>query len=706
MDATVGEGGPHARGAAGRLRLDRDRRDLGQPARRHRPGGDRAVGSRGCSSGRDRRRCSACTRPANHGFLIRDAAGERRRRRADDQQPRQGERRPAGARAGLRRQHAGDDDRLRARRRRRTSTAASFTFSSDRADATFECSLDGAAFAACTSPHTRRRAGGRRPQPARCGRRGRSGRSTRRRRATTWTVAIPPETSDRPGRTSPSASADATLTLLGRRPRGDVRVLAERRRPSQAARRRSSTRTWRTASNEVRVRATDPLGNVEPSPAVHAWTVAVPPETTIDSGPPALGNSTSASFEFSGTDNGPAPPPLAFECRLDSGDWAACSSPQDYVDLADGEHTFEVRATDAAGNTRAGAGVARLDGRHRRAGDDDRRGPAATLGNELGGDLRVQRGRGGRASSAGSTRATGLRAPARRAYAELADGAHTFEVRGDRPGGQRRRARPPTRGRSTRWRRRRRSTAAPADPSNDRAPSFAFSANEAASLRVPARRRRVGRRARARRRTPPRRTASTPSRCGRPTPPATREPRRRLHLDGGHRRARATDDRCRSGGAGNGAEASFPFSADEAADVRVQLDAGDWAACDEPAGVHGRLADGAHTFEVRATDGRATSTRAASFAWTVDTVAPETTIDSGAAGSDNDSAPSFAFSANEAAELRVQAGRGRLGRLHEPAGVRRAGRRRAHVPVRATDLAGNSGASGRATRGRSTRWRR
>jgi hypothetical protein len=40
-----------------------------------------------------------------------------------------------------------------------------------------------------------------------------------------------------------------------------------------------------------------------------------------------------------------------FECRLDDGDWAPCQSPKDYVSLADGDHTFAVRARDAVGNT-------------------------------------------------------------------------------------------------------------------------------------------------------------------------------------------------------------------------------------------------------------------------------------------------------------------------------------------------------------------
>src|SRR5205807_1928543 len=39
------------------------------------------------------------------------------------------------------------------------------------------------------------------------------------------------------------------------------------------------------------------------------------------------------------------------ECRVDDGGWASCSSPHTTGTLADGSHTFDVRATDAAGNT-------------------------------------------------------------------------------------------------------------------------------------------------------------------------------------------------------------------------------------------------------------------------------------------------------------------------------------------------------------------
>jgi hypothetical protein len=71
--------------------------------------------------------------------------------------------------------------------------------------------------------------------------------------------------------------------------------------------------------------------------------------------PPALSESASASFEFSGDDLGGSGV-ASFECRLDSTSaaaWAACSSPRAYSGLANGTHLFEVRAKDRAGNVDA-----------------------------------------------------------------------------------------------------------------------------------------------------------------------------------------------------------------------------------------------------------------------------------------------------------------------------------------------------------------
>jgi hypothetical protein len=74
--------------------------------------------------------------------------------------------------------------------------------------------------------------------------------------------------------------------------------------------------------------------------------IASPPDTTITSGPSGTTNNASPSFGFSSSEAG-----STFQCSLDSGAFAACSSPKSYSSLPDGAHNFKVRATDPAGNT-------------------------------------------------------------------------------------------------------------------------------------------------------------------------------------------------------------------------------------------------------------------------------------------------------------------------------------------------------------------
>jgi hypothetical protein len=103
-------------------------------------------------------------------------------------------------------------------------------------------------------------------------------------------------------------------------------------------------------SHSFDVRAIDPAGNTDATPASRSFSVDTQnPQTTINSGPPGTSNNPSPSFAFSSSEPG-----SSFECRLDSNqpaDWQACSSPKAYSSLADGSHSFEVRATDAVGNT-------------------------------------------------------------------------------------------------------------------------------------------------------------------------------------------------------------------------------------------------------------------------------------------------------------------------------------------------------------------
>src|SRR5207245_11020571 len=111
---------------------------------------------------------------------------------------------------------------------------------------------------------------------------------------------------------------------------------------------------WDTTSGvadglyDLRVVATDVLGNSAASSTVANRRVDnTAPDTTITGQPNDPSNNTTPSFSFSSTESG-----STFECRLDGGSWSACTSPHTISPaLSAGSHTFDVRATDQAGNT-------------------------------------------------------------------------------------------------------------------------------------------------------------------------------------------------------------------------------------------------------------------------------------------------------------------------------------------------------------------
>ncbi|MCC7306375.1 MAG: PxKF domain-containing protein [Acidobacteria bacterium] len=78
-----------------------------------------------------------------------------------------------------------------------------------------------------------------------------------------------------------------------------------------------------------------------------------PPDTTITANPPDPSANANASFSFTGTDEPGGSGVTAFECSIDGGAFAACTSPQSYHGLSEGPHTFNVRAIDGAGNADA-----------------------------------------------------------------------------------------------------------------------------------------------------------------------------------------------------------------------------------------------------------------------------------------------------------------------------------------------------------------
>ena len=251
------------------------------------------------------------------------------------------------------------------------NAAIAFVSSEPSAEATFECSLDGDAFSECLSPFivpdpteyvppdclpgTESNAAGDAcvmslgthtflvpavdidgnidPTPA----------------SFTWTVieGTPPETTIDAGPGSSTTSTSATFTFSSSEAGSTFRCSLDA--ASLAACVSPTTYTGLSLGNhQFSVVATDADGSPDATPAIYTWTIGAPdttdPETTIDLGPAALTNHTDAAFRFS------AEPGATYACRLDGGAWVHCSSPIGYLDLVAGDHTFAVRATDAAGN--------------------------------------------------------------------------------------------------------------------------------------------------------------------------------------------------------------------------------------------------------------------------------------------------------------------------------------------------------------------
>ena len=122
-------------------------------------------------------------------------------------------------------------------------------------------------------------------------------------------------------------------------------------------------------AHTLSVRAVDVADNVDATPATHTWTVdTVAPDTGMLTGPNGPTASKSAAFTYQGDTLG-GTAIAGYECRIDDGAWGACV---DYTGLAEGEHRFEVRAIDAAGNTDGSPATRDLDGRHDRARHRDR----------------------------------------------------------------------------------------------------------------------------------------------------------------------------------------------------------------------------------------------------------------------------------------------------------------------------------------------
>jgi large repetitive protein len=228
------------------------------------------------------------------------------------------------------------------------ATTAAFAFGSDESPVTFECRLDGGAFAPCTTPLDLSGLGG--------------GSHTFRVRATdaagntdgspalhTWTIDVtPPDTAITSAPSTPTNATTASFQFTATEAGSTFQCALDGGAFTACTSPHGYT-GLAAGAHTFAVRATDGVGNTDPTPAMAAWTIDLTaPDTTITAMPADPTSATTATFQFTATEA-----PATFECALDAGGFAACTSPRSYSGLATGAHTFRVRATDAAGNTDA-----------------------------------------------------------------------------------------------------------------------------------------------------------------------------------------------------------------------------------------------------------------------------------------------------------------------------------------------------------------
>jgi hypothetical protein len=570
-----------------------------------------------------------------------------------------------------------------------SSTSATFSFSSNEAGATFECKLDSSSFASCSSPKSYSGLS--------------DGSHTFTVRATdtagntdatpttrTWTIdSTAPDTTIDSSPANPSNSATAIFAFSSSESGSTFQCKLDAGSFSSCNSPKIYT-TLSEGSHTFSVRATDASGNTDATPATRTWTVdRTAPDTTIDSGPTGTTSSADATFTFSSNEAG-----ATFECKLDSGSFASCSSPQSYIGLSDGSHTFTVRSIDTAGNTDATPAT--------------RTWTVATTAP----DTMIDSGPSGTTSSSSATFAFSSNDPSAtfeckldagsfascsspKSYTGLSEGSHTFTVRATDGVGNTDQT-PATRTWTV-------DTSAPdttidtspANPSNSTTAIFAFSSSESGST------------------FECKLDAGGFSSCSSPqsytglsdgshtftvraidtagntdATPATRT----WTVD-----TSAPDTTIDSGPSGmtSSTSASFAFSSnDPSASFECRLDSGSFASCTSPKSYTG-LSDGSHTFTVRAVDTAGnTDTTPAARTWTVDTAAPDTTIDSGPSGATNSTSAAFTFSSNEAgATFECKLDSGSFASCTSPWSYTGLGTGSHTFTVRAIDPAGNTDAT-------------
>jgi Concanavalin A-like lectin/glucanases superfamily len=227
------------------------------------------------------------------------------------------------------------------------SVMATFAFRSTEHNVVFDCSLDNAGYLPCVSGAAFGPVGdGAHAFSVRA--RDRAGNLDLSPAVYAWTVnTSTPDTTVLTGPAAASPSTGATFTFFSPDAGGGATFTCALDGAAFVA--CTSPKAYASLAegpHTFAVRVRDAVGNVDPSPAMRAWTVDLtPPNTTISDGPVGAVPLASASITFTASETD-----VTFACSLDGAAPALCTSPASLTALAQGAHTFTVQATDAAGH--------------------------------------------------------------------------------------------------------------------------------------------------------------------------------------------------------------------------------------------------------------------------------------------------------------------------------------------------------------------
>jgi hypothetical protein len=557
----------------------------------------------------------------------------------------------------------------------------SFSFSSPRTGASFECSLDGSPFLSCTSPlsYPALTPG---PHSFQVRALGSSGIPSYQPAQRDFTIDLTPPETSLSGPSGPVA-AGPSYGLQSSEPSSGFECSLD----TGAYHSCQSPYSPQVADGHhaLAVRAVDQAGNRDPTPAQADFTLDTQaPTASIDSGPSGPTNDPRPSFAFSANEPG-----VSFECRFDSADFAPCSG-GDRPDtaLAEGDHSFSVRATDQVGNT--GPVAQRAFSVDTTAPETSVQGPTS-ITTDPNPSFTLQ------SSETGSSFRCSLDGSAYRSCPSpylpgpLGDGVHQLSIKATDPAGNE----DPTPASQTLTVDTQAPDAlidsGPQGPTNDPRPSFAFSADEPNTSFE------------CRFDTAAFASCSDSARPGSPLPEGSHSFSVRASDQAGNTgpaasrsfRVDLTPPETSLLGPSGPVDASPTYqlqSSEAGSSFECSLDGGSYHSCQSP--YSPQVADGHHTLAVSAIDqagNRDPTPAQADF--TLDTKAPTTSIDAGPSGLSNDPEPSFGFSANEpnvSFECRFDsADFSPCSGTEQPASALSEGEHK--FSVRATDPAGNTG---------------